>query len=245
MTMLRLCVLSLFSLLLSGWFAPVLSTPAFADDGTKAEAAEGHGHGHAESATADPGHHGADAEHGAGTEHGDDVHHADGGGHETGLPMNLQTDLALWSLITFGIFLVVMKKMAWGPLIEGLDKRESDIRAAIAEAEENQRKSQALLAEYEGKLRDAEQTVADMVAEAKRDAERTSQDIVAKAQADVDAMKTRATEDIGRAKDAALAEVFGSVNSRIALATEHVLGRTLSGDDQERLVEEALAEIGS
>lgn len=179
--------------------------------------------------------------------HGDDSHGDDshGGGHETGLPMSFKSDLALWSLITFVIFVFVLRKMAWTPLIEGLDKRESGIRAAIAEAEENQRKSEALLAEYEGKLRDAEQTVAEMVAEAKRDAERTSQDIVAKAQADVESMRQRATEDIGRAKDAALAEVFGSVNSRIALATEHVLGRAISGEDQERLVEEALAEIAS
>lgn len=174
--------------------------------------------------------------------HGDDSH---GGGHETGLPMSFKSDLALWSLITFVIFVFVLRKMAWTPLIEGLDKRESGIRAAIAEAEENQRKSEALLAEYEGKLRDAEHTVAEMVAEAKRDAERTSHDIVAKAQADVESLRQRATEDIGRAKDAALAEVFGSVNSRIALATEHVLGRAITGEDQERLVEEALAEIAS
>ena len=128
-------------------------------------------------------------------------------------------------------------------MIEGLDKREAGIRSAIAQAEENQRKSQALMAEYEEKLRGAEQTVADMVAEAKRDAERTSQDIVAKAQADVEAMRNRATDDIQQAKDTALAEVFTSVNAQVAAATERVLGRTLSDDDQERLIQEALSEI--
>ena len=169
------------------------------------------------------------------------------GGHDVpaGVPIEFDEDLALWSLIVFLVFLFVLKKTAWTPMIAGLDKRESGIRAVIADAEENHRKSQALLAEYEGKLRDAEQTVAEMVAEAKRDAERTSQDVVAKAQSDVDSMRQRATDEIGRAKDSALAEVFESVNSRVALATAHVLGRAMSGDDQERLVEEALAEIGA
>ncbi|MEO2029858.1 MAG: F0F1 ATP synthase subunit B [Fuerstiella sp.] len=167
---------------------------------------------------------------------------ADGGDH-TGVPLKFQTDLALWSLITFVAFLFVMKKMAWSPLIEGLDQRESGIRAAIAEAEEGQRKAQALLADYEDKLRGAEQTVADMIAEAKRDAERTSQDIVAKAQSEVESLRDRAKEDIGRAKDVALAEVFSTVNSQVALATEHVLGRALNDGDQERLIQEALAEI--
>jgi F-type H+-transporting ATPase subunit b len=173
----------------------------------------------------------------------DDASHDDAADHETGVPIAFTADLALWSLIVFLIFLFVLKKTAWGPMIEGLDKREAGIRAAIAEAEEGQRKSQATLADYEEKLRGAEQTVAEMVAEAKRDAERTSQDIVAKAQADVESMRERAKEDIGRAKDAALAEVFSTVNSQVALATERVLGRALSDGDQERLIQEALSGI--
>jgi F-type H+-transporting ATPase subunit b len=173
----------------------------------------------------------------------DDAGHDDAADHETGVPIAFTADLALWSLIVFLIFLFVLKKTAWGPMIDGLDKREAGIRAAIAEAEESQRKSQATLADYEEKLRGAEQTVAEMVAEAKRDAERTSQDIVARAQADVESMRERAKEDIGRAKDAALAEVFSTVNSQVALATEHVLGRALSDGDQERLIQEALSGI--
>jgi F-type H+-transporting ATPase subunit b len=179
-------------------------------------------------------------------EKSDAEHHAaapDAEHHETGVPIGFKFDLALWSLIVFLLFLFVLKKAAWGPMIEGLDKREAGIRTSIAEAEESQRKSQALLAEYEDKLRGAEQTVADMVAEAKRDAERTSQDIVAKAQSEVASLRDRAKEDIGRAKDAALAEVFSTVNGQVALATEHVLGRALNDGDQERLIQEALAEI--
>lgn len=169
---------------------------------------------------------------------GHDDHSAEGG-----VPISFQADLALWSLIVFVLLLFVLAKAAWGPMIEGLDKREAGIRAAIADAHENQRKSQAMLAEYEDKLRTAEQTVAEMVAEAKRDAERTSMDIVAKAEADVEATRARATADIRQAKDTALSEVFASVNTQVAAATERVLGRALSDDDQERLIQEALAEI--
>ncbi|MCA9084993.1 MAG: F0F1 ATP synthase subunit B [Planctomycetaceae bacterium] len=174
-----------------------------------------------------------------------DAHHdTDSHGHaEGGVPISFEADLALWSLIVFVIFLVVLKKAAWGPLIEGLDKREAGIRTAIAQAEENQRKSHALLAEYETKLRDAEKTVAEMVAEAKRDAERTSQDIIAKAESEVDAMRNRAKDDIAQAKNTALSEVFGVVNAQVAMATERVLGRAMTDSDQERLVQEALSEI--
>lgn len=207
-------------------FASYAAPAAFSQEAEQAEAEAGHDH---------------NAE-----DHSDDSHASDGHGDghsEGGVPIGFQLDLALWSLIVFGLFLFTLKKVAWGPIIEGLDKREAGIRSAIAEAEENQRKSQALLAEYEEKLRGAEQTVADMVAEAKRDAERTSQDIVAKAQSEVEAMRDRAKEDIAQAKDTALSEVFSSVNAQVASATEHVLGRALSDSDQERLIQEALSEI--
>ena len=128
-------------------------------------------------------------------------------------------------------------------MIQGLDKREAGIQKAISDAEDNRRKSEAMLAEYEQKLKAAEQTVASMVAEARRDAERTSQDLVVSAQKEVGLIRDRAKDEIRQAKDTALAEVFTQINSQVVLATEHVLGRALQDDDQDRLVSQALAEI--
>lgn len=167
----------------------------------------------------------------------------DHGGHPTGVPMNWKADLALWSFIIFLLFLGVLGKFAWKPMIEGLDKREAGIRHAITEAEENRRKSEALLADYQSKLKAAEQTVQAMVAEARRDAERTSQDLIAAAQRDVDAIRVRAKDEIRQAKDTALSEVFSQVNAQVILATEHVLGRALSDVDQDRLVGEAVSQL--
>lgn len=198
--------------------------------GEKSEAAA-ENHSHPEAAKADAGHDAA-------ADHGDDH-----GGAHNGPPLDPKRDLALWSLVVFVGFLFVLKKAAWKPMIEGLDKREAGIRNAIAQAEENQRKSHALLAEYEQKLKAAEVTVQNMVAEARRDAERTSQDIIATAQREVAALKDRARDEINQAKDTALAEVFSSVHSQVVMATEHVLGRALSDADQDRLVGEALTGV--
>ena len=166
-----------------------------------------------------------------------------GGGHDTSVPLKWKSDLALFSLITFILFVVVLGKFAWGPMIQGLDKREAGIMKAISDAEDNRRKSQAMLAEYDQKLKAAEQTVQAMVAEARRDAERASQDLIASAQREVGLIRDRAKDDIRQATDTALAEVFTQINSKVVLATEHVLGRALQDGDQERLVSQALAEI--
>lgn len=164
-------------------------------------------------------------------------------GSETGVPMGFKGDLALFSVVAFVLFLLVLGKLAWKPMIEGLDKREAGIRKAIDDAEDNRRKSEALLADYQKKLREAEQTVQAMVAEARRDAERTGKDLIASAQKEVDLIRVRAKDEIQQAKDAALVEVFSQINSQVVLATEHVLGRALADSDQDRLVTEALAHI--
>jgi F-type H+-transporting ATPase subunit b len=160
------------------------------------------------------------------------------------VPIGWERDLALWSLIVFVLFLFVLKKFAWTPMIEGLDKREAGIRKSISDAEDGRRKAQALLGEYEQKLKNAEQTVQAMVAEARRDAERTTQDLIAGAQKEMQAIRERAKDDSQQAKDTALAEVFSRVNEQVIRATEHVLGRTMAESDQDRLVTEALAGIG-
>ena len=195
------------------------------------------------SASAEAGEH---AEHVDATGHDSAGHaatHAEGEHAPSGPPMEFTKDLALWSLVVFVLFLFILKKFAWLPMIEGLDKREAGIRKAISDAEDGRRKSQALLSEYEQKLKNAEQTVQEMVAEARRDAERTSQDLIANAKREVEAVRERATDDIRQAKDTALAEVFTQINSQVVQATEHVLGRALQDGDQDRLVSQALAEI--
>ena len=190
----------------------------------------------------------SDADHQAASEDVHDGKSADAAGHEqahdTSVPLGWKADLAFFSLVTFLLFVFVLGKFAWGPMITGLDSREAGIQKAISDAEEARRKSQAMLAEYDQRLKAAEQTVQAMVAEARRDAERTGQDLLANAQREVEAIKERAKDDIRQAKNTALVEVFTQMNSQVVLATEHVLGRALQDTDQDRLVNQALAEIG-
>jgi F-type H+-transporting ATPase subunit b len=95
-------------------------------------------------------------------DHADAGHAAAGhdGGHDTGVPLSVEVRSGFLfadhvSVVRFR----VLGKFAWGPMIQGLDNREAGIQKAISDAEESRRKSQAMLAEYEQKLKAAEQTV--------------------------------------------------------------------------------------
>ncbi|MBM84100.1 MAG: ATP synthase F0 subunit B [Planctomycetaceae bacterium] len=176
---------------------------------------------------------------------------AEGGGghgdghHDSGPPMTPKKDLALFSLIVFLIFVAVLKKFAWGPLMQGLDKRESKVRQDIADAEAARTKAEKALAEHEAKLSAVQDEVKEIIAEARRDAEHTKTEIIAAANKEAEAMKQRSLDDIERARDQALGTLFDHMAASVGDATEHVLGRALSGEDQDRLIEEALAQVGS
>ena len=162
-----------------------------------------------------------------------------------GVPMDFQGDLALWSLVTFVLFIIVLRKFAWTPIVEGLDKREGKIRQDIADAESARIKAEQMLAEHQQKLDTVQDEVKEILAEARRDAEQARQNIAETAKAEADATKQRAIVDIERARDQALNELFDAMAGQVATATEYVLGHGLKPDDQDQLIQHALAQIGS
>ena len=207
-------------LMLAGFVfaAAVVSTPNL-------RAADDHGSSEGEHVSAERGH--------------------DDHGAENGVPMQPQNDLVLWTIVTFVLFLVVLKKVAWGPLVEGLDNRESKYRKLLEDAKADRDKAVGMLAEYEEKLKTAQGQVEEIIAEARRDAERTKSDILATAQQDAESTRKRALDDIDRARDQAVAELFDHVRSNVVSATEKVLSRSLNDDDHQKLIDDALAELSS
>ena len=177
-----------------------------------------------------------------GEAHGEAAH-AEGGHAETGVPMDWKADLALFSLVTFVIYVVVLRAGAWKPLLAGLNERERGVKQNIADAESNRLKSESLLKDYETRLAKVQEEVRDILAEARRDSEHTKQEIMATAQREADATKQRAIAEIERSRDQALTELFDFVSNNVVNATEQVIGRSLNGQDQERLVADALSQL--
>ena len=187
----------------------------------------------------------ADDGHAATSDDGGAHGEGDHGGHDSGPPLTPKSDLALFSLIVFLIFVAVLKKFAWGPLMQGLDKRESKVRQDIANAEAARVKAEKALADHEAKLSAVQDEVKEIWAEARRDAEHTKTEIIAAANQEAEALRQRSLDDIQLASDQAMRALFDHMAASVTDATEHVLGRALSGEDQDRLVQEALAQVSS
>jgi len=176
--------------------------------------------------------------------HGDHAH-VGAPAHEPPVfdPQNWRYDLSVYSLVVFLLLVAVLSKFAWGPVLTALDQREATIRRNIEEAEAARIRSEQLLAERAAKLDSVQDEVREILAEARRDADYTKSEIMAAAQVEAEATKHRAIEEVNRARDQALNELFGSFSAQVTQATEMVLGRAVSEEDRVRLIDQSLAEL--
>jgi len=161
---------------------------------------------------------------------------------ETSLnPLTWSRDLALWTGVVFVLLLVVLAKYAWGPIADGLEKRERRIAEEIAEAEKIHAEARRLLEEYQRRLAASEDQVRQMIEAARRDAEKVGQGIVEKARIDAQAEHRRALEEIDRAVAGAIEEL---AERSAALAVElagKIVSTRLDPSAHARLIEQAVA----
>ncbi len=158
-------------------------------------------------------------------------------------PKDWRLDLSIYSFVVFLLLLGVLTKFAWGPIITALDEREENIRKNIEDAEVARIRAEEMLAAHAAKLDSVQDEVREILAEARRDAEHTKSEIVASAQKEAGVTKNRAIEEIDRARDQALDELFRTMSTQVTDATEHVIGRALNDDDRNRLIDESLAQL--
>lgn len=164
------------------------------------------------------------------------------GGSDEG-PISFSLDLAVWSLVVFGLLLIVLWKLAWQPMLEGLKRREDNIRRALADAEQARVEAQRLRDQLQQEMQRVGEKVREILEEARRDAERTAEEIRARGLAEVHAERERLMRELARARDQALQQIWQEAVRLAALISEKAIRRSLSEEDHRRLLDEALAEL--
>jgi F-type H+-transporting ATPase subunit b len=167
---------------------------------------------------------------------------AEGSGDQPGL-VDPVIGVMIWTLIVFGITMLVLWKVAFPRIAEALDKRQRMIEDSIDSAEKTRSEADALLREYRERLSDARGQADEIVARARRTAEAHEAEIQAEARAKREEMMEQTRKDIEAETRRAIQQIRAEVADLTVLATEKVTRKTLDSADQKRLVDEALAEL--
>jgi F-type H+-transporting ATPase subunit b len=151
--------------------------------------------------------------------------------------------LMIWTLVVFLISMYILSKVAFPRIQAALDKRQQAIEDAIDTAERTRTEADKLLAEYRERLHEARSQADDIVARARKTAENNEAESVAEAKRKREEMMAATRRDIQQETRRAIQEIRNEVADLTVLATEKVTRKTLTNDDQKRLVEEALSEL--
>lgn len=158
-------------------------------------------------------------------------------------PLDFKTDLGIWTVVIFVLLLTVLGKYAWGPMMEGLHKREESIRSALEEAKQAREETARVRAEFQAEKAKAQEQIAQMMEQARRDAHQLIEDMRSKATADIQADRQRLRREIELARDQALHDIWAQAAQLATLISSKALKRAITTDDHRRLVDEALAEL--
>ena len=158
--------------------------------------------------------------------------------------LSFDPGLFMWTIVTFLIVLMILKWKAWGPLINALDKREEDIREALASAEKARQDAEKASSEYEDMMKKARVEAQQIVADGKAAGERVKNDIESAANDKANEIIEKAKAQIDAERRKAIQEIKSSVVDLSMDAAAKVIERNLDSDDNRKLVDQALEGIG-
>ena len=153
------------------------------------------------------------------------------------------TGLMIWTLVTFVIVLIVLRKFAFGPIQQLIDTRRQAIVADLDAAQAAREEAQTSLAEYRQQLAEARKEANKIV----EDARRVGDERRAAAVAELDAEKTRLMQQTREEIQSETRQALNAIKQQVAdltlAATEKVVRAQLNEAEQRRLIDDALADV--
>ena len=152
-------------------------------------------------------------------------------------------DLGIYTLVVFGLMMLILYWFAWPHISAGLAAREAAILNARDEAIKSQREVEELRAKLKAEYAEAHDKIRAMMEEARRDAEALRAKEKEAGAKDAANERDRAKREIDSAKEQALQELYQRSIQLASLMSSKAIRRELSHDDHARLLDESLKEI--
>ncbi|WP_080872373.1 F0F1 ATP synthase subunit B [Oceanobacillus timonensis] len=156
----------------------------------------------------------------------------------------LQWPDMLVQLFFFLILLALLKKFAWGPLMKKMEDREQYVANEIDAAEKSRAEAEKASKEAADQLDQVRAEAQKMIEDAKAAGTRQEEQIIESAKKEADRIKEAAQADIQNEKERAIEALQDKVASLSVLIASKVIEKELSEQDQEKLINEYIKEVG-
>jgi F-type H+-transporting ATPase subunit b len=149
------------------------------------------------------------------------------------------------ALLNFVVLYAILQLYAFGPLSRMLADRRQRIETGLRDAEQARRDRESAEQERVAALNEARREANEIINRAQRVAQETRDADIAATREELERMRVRASSEIDAEKQRAIADLRAEVADLALAAAGKVVGETMTGPRQRRLVEEFLQESAS
>lgn len=150
--------------------------------------------------------------------------------------------LMIWTLVMFGITLLILKRYVFGPLGEAIEKRRTHIAQSLEEAERSRDEATSMLEDYKARLVHARKEADSLREQGRKEGERQRAELLADGQT----QRERVIADAEVQIQAEVRQAAGGLRDEVVTlalaAAEKVSRSTLTEADHRKLIEDAISE---
>ncbi|MCD7034665.1 F0F1 ATP synthase subunit B [Metabacillus sp. GX 13764] len=150
----------------------------------------------------------------------------------------------IFQLVIFLILLALLRKFAFGPVMNIMKQRETHIAGEIDAAESKNLEAQKLVDEQRELLKQARLEAQALVENAKKLGDQQKEDIIKTARAEGERMKEAALKEIQQEREHAVAVLREQVASLSVMIASKVIEKELNEEAQEKLIRDYINEAG-
>lgn len=161
----------------------------------------------------------------------------------SGSLIDINPGLIFWTLVTFILLLLILKKVAWKPILTALDQRETAIKESLEKAEKAKEEAQRILYENQASLSKAEEESRKIVEQGRIYAEKLKEQMLKDSKEQAQKILSEATAEIDRKKEAAFGELKSQIADLVIQTTEKVLGETVDKNIHKKITDKYINEI--
>jgi F-type H+-transporting ATPase subunit b len=165
------------------------------------------------------------------------------GGQQGFTPFSINSGLIFWTILVFGVLLVVLWRLGWPALLKSVEERERRIQQQLDEAERARAEAARLLEEHKRTIAAARNEAQEMVAKARAVAEKERETLLAKAREEYEQLLERARKEIGAEKEKAILELRREAVDLSIAAASKLIEAKLDTEANRRLVMEYLVTL--
>lgn len=151
--------------------------------------------------------------------------------------------LAFWTVLTFFLLLLILKKFAWKPILSALDEREQKIKDSLLMAEKANEEARQMIEENKKQLLLAEDEAKKIVDQSRIYADKLKSQLLEESKAQSQKLIENASQEIERKKLEAFDELKNQVADLSLSIAEKILKQNVDKNANAEMIKKYIDEI--